>query len=369
MISNENKQLTELGDTFTALREAVPRGWKETYDIVFPMGNFQESPYTRVWTFDLERDILILTKRNRSCAAPLSLARKRLLTMDDFKPLSLPVPPSLAEQTFPGPYWAPELTVNPRQKSLLGRILLDFGHTWRQLLQMPQNKITFTRLAHATTRIARAEFDVVEQVKGMHGVFAVKADSLPKWKSPNTTMIPAGKGWFVVSQNAWEGLNMIRDHLKSEGLSRQHSDIPGTTYAILTLRYIILCTTDGDELKWTKPEVLFDGKHPPSGRAIDMLLWTAYAEPAPNRLSLIPLEIQDRILFYTLSLSTIAPAQLGCQFGWGTSYSWHDGPLELERKDVRQEQTELGQIESQICFDGIWGGLTYRPKLNPVVGI
>ncbi|CAM1501185.1 Fc.00g103470.m01.CDS01 [Cosmosporella sp. VM-42] len=327
------------------------------------MGSSQESRYTRVWTFDFKEDVLVLTRRNHSVAAPLNLARERLLTMADFKSLSLPKLPSLDVQTFPGPYWDPKLPVKPRQKALLGRILPDFGHAWRPLLQRPQSKMTFSRLASAIVRIAKSDFDVVEHLKGPYGTFAARADSLPKWRSPKASIIPAGKGWFVLSQDAWEGLDMIRDHLKSEARQKDPEG-PSTIYAIVTLRYIILCKADGDRLTWTKPEVLFDGKHSPSVRAIEMLLWTAYTEPAPNRLSCIPLEIQDRVLYYTLSLSTVVPAQMGCEFGWGTSYNWKDGALELERKGSRKRetQTEVGHVESQICFDGIWGGLTYTPK-------
>ena len=83
-----------------------------------------------MWTFDLNKDILILNKKDRISLVSLDLARKQLLTLADF------MPPNHTEELLgdneihvpAGPYWKPELDLYPRERSFLGHMLRDFGY-------------------------------------------------------------------------------------------------------------------------------------------------------------------------------------------------------------------------------------------------
>ncbi|KAF7551903.1 hypothetical protein G7046_g7581 [Stylonectria norvegica] len=354
-------------DLFVTLKERVELRWYEIYDTVNPFGDSREFAIDSVWTFDLERDLLILGKPDGVRSASLSLARKRKLTLSDFNLSPPPQSPPSDAQVFPEPYWDPELRVKPRQKSYLGRLLRDFAHTWRHILRSRYNDITFRKLAYATARIASMNFDVVERADfgDMKGDMYVWIDDLPSWDSPDTNLIDAGKTWFALSQDTWEGLDRIRNHLKERDAQNIRVPVSDEIFVILTLRHIVLCKSHKGRLEWTQPEVLFDGEHIPSDCAIDMLLWATDTEVISNSLSSLPVEIQDRILYF-VSLSSVAPAKMGCEIGLGSSYTWFDKDEAIELEVCKRRRKASTPTESQICFDGILSGLSYKPQRKPL---
>lgn len=154
------------------------------YGFVNPFGDRRGDAFNSVWTFNLDRDLIFLTKKDRHCSAPLRLARERLLTQDDFKLVS-PLeqrPPD--DQTLPGPYWEPTFDSMPRETSFLGRLLHDFTCTWRHIIRREMNAITFMKLAYAIIWISRIEFTLLERVEFEHvaeGGPYIKVTDLPGW--------------------------------------------------------------------------------------------------------------------------------------------------------------------------------------------
>ncbi|QKD55508.2 uncharacterized protein FOBCDRAFT_320262, partial [Fusarium oxysporum Fo47] len=119
------------------LERGIDLEWEDVYDLVNPFGDTRGRSFHSVWTFDLDKDVPFLTKHDKLCTAPLSLARDRdrLLTLDDFELVRSPTEEIVEEITVPAPYRDLQLDVDQRKKALLGRILRDFGHTWRHLLR------------------------------------------------------------------------------------------------------------------------------------------------------------------------------------------------------------------------------------------
>ncbi|KAJ4134043.1 hypothetical protein BFJ63_vAg7846 [Fusarium oxysporum f. sp. narcissi] len=117
------------------LERGIDLEGEDVYDLVNPFGDTRGRSFNSVWTFDLDKDVPFLTKHDKLCTAPLSLARDRLLTLDDFELVRSPTEEIVEEITVPAPYRDLQLDVDQRKKALLGRILRDFGHTWRHLLR------------------------------------------------------------------------------------------------------------------------------------------------------------------------------------------------------------------------------------------
>jgi hypothetical protein len=107
------------------LEQCINLIWEDVYDFVNPFGDRRGGSFNSVWTFDLDKDVLLLTKSHQFCSASLELARERLLTLGDFELLTSPRQPFL-EQTLPGPYWEPKLESLPRARAFLGQVLRDF---------------------------------------------------------------------------------------------------------------------------------------------------------------------------------------------------------------------------------------------------
>lgn len=194
---------------------------------------------------------------------------------------------------------------------------------------------------------------------------------LPEWTCPNVPLLRAGGLWFVLSQDPSEGLEMIRNHSKRGVVPGQTATADQDTYAILTLRHIILVrrTRDGS-LEWTKPEALFDGENAPSPRSIDLLLLASSGTdrqptPTPTRLNSLPVEIQDRILRFT-SFSTVAAAKLGCEINLGSPFSWRHGRFVLEQEACRRKRLETSPVESQVRFGPFMSAVSYKPQVNSV---
>ncbi|KAH7274964.1 hypothetical protein B0J15DRAFT_540024 [Fusarium solani] len=133
-----------------ALEQGMNFVWEDVYDFANPFGDRRGDSFNSVWTFDLEKNTLILNKKDQLFSVSLSLARQRPLALDDFEQLDSPTQTLLKEETLPGPYWEPKLDILPRQRSFLGRILRDFAHTWRHVLRRQMNTTAFVKLAYAT---------------------------------------------------------------------------------------------------------------------------------------------------------------------------------------------------------------------------
>lgn len=108
-----------LGKLLATLQQGLNLTWEDVYDFVNPFGDRRGGSFNRVWTFDLDKDVLFLTKKDRSCSVSLDLARERLLTLADFELLSLPRQTFIEEQILPGPYWEPKIGTPSRVRPFL----------------------------------------------------------------------------------------------------------------------------------------------------------------------------------------------------------------------------------------------------------
>lgn len=165
--------------------------WEEVYDFVNPFGDRRGDIFSGVWTFDLDKDMLFLTKQDQFYSTPLGLARQRLLTLEDFE--LLPSPPSIFPegQALLGPYWEPKIKPRPRGRLFLGRVLCDFAHTWRHIFRRQMNTTTFLKLAYAITSISNLDFTISERTGFEHisgGGPYVQVVDLPSWETPELTL-------------------------------------------------------------------------------------------------------------------------------------------------------------------------------------
>ncbi|OAA36630.1 hypothetical protein NOR_07430 [Metarhizium rileyi] len=348
---------------FDALEQGLYLIWEQVYDLVNPFGDRRGGAFNSVWTFDLDKDVLLLTKEDRLCSAPLELARERLLTLGDFKLVSSPSQTLLDEQTLPGPFWEPKLHVSSRARAFIGQLLRDFAFTWRHVLRRKMNSTTFLKLAYATIWILRMDFTIVERIGFDYitdGGPYVKLIDLPGWRTPEATLVRAGSSWFALARDVREGIEMVQRH-RSCTLSLGDASTNVATYAILTLRHVTLCKAEGNELVWTRSETLF-GDIVASDAATDMLLWatnTTGAEPQLSSINCLPTEVQDRILSYA-EVSAVAAAKLGCDLGLGSPFSWSDGGVKIRIEDAKRHRFEGSPVESHIFLNGVMSGLSYK---------
>ncbi|KAF5634197.1 hypothetical protein F52700_5917 [Fusarium sp. NRRL 52700] len=313
--------------------------------------------------------MLFLTKHDRRCSAPLSLARDRLLTLDDFETLKSPTETIAEEELGSTPNWDLQPKFDPRKKAFLGRILRDFGHTWRHILPREVNNATFMRLAYAVIWILSLDFTIIERtgfenVIGRGGPYVTVAD-LPRWDVPDETIVQIGSCWFVLARDTPKGIEMIREHMGTS-TAMADSTTSTVTYAILTLKQIVCCKVHNGELALTQREPLFSDTYP-SDAATDLLLWASdphHAEPKPYRLNYLPVEIQDRIIRQGTT-SSIAAAKLGIQLALGPSFSWTEGHGKIRLEEVFRHRTEASPVESQIFLNGVMSGLSYKCEAAP----
>jgi hypothetical protein len=321
--------------------------------------------YDSVWTFDLDQDKLIQTRPSGSFSAPLSLARERRLTVQDFSPLTQPSPPAPSACNFKAPYWEPQVRDLYRERPFLGRVLQDFAYTWRHLFRRQQNQPTFLRLAAAIVWISSLNFVVTERTGFDHspgGPYAWASD-LPQWPCPTSNFVKVADTWFALFQDANEGLHEIRRHHHHHQFPPQEGSRDcNMVYALLSLRHIILVRVKPNSvLEFTRPEALFNGEDPPSSRAIDLLLWAAKTPQQLSSLHRLPIELQDRILWST-SFSTVAAAKMGCDTGLGSPFSWHDGNRILELESCKRKRFETSPVESLIHFGPWMSAVSYKPE-------
>jgi hypothetical protein len=70
-----------------ALEQGIKLEWEDVYDFVNPFGDRRGRMFNSVWTFDLDKGLIFLTKEDRVYSAPLELGLQRSLTLDDFHAL------------------------------------------------------------------------------------------------------------------------------------------------------------------------------------------------------------------------------------------------------------------------------------------
>ncbi|KAM0187517.1 hypothetical protein ACHAPA_010548 [Fusarium lateritium] len=352
----------------TPLEQGIKLEWEDVHDFVNPFGDRRGRMFNSMWTFDLDKGLVFLTKQDRVFSAPLELGLQRPLTLDDFHPLEPGDQTTGSLQSLPGPYWDPQMDISPRKRSFLGKLLADFGYTWRHILRRQMNNTTFMKLAYATVWISNMRFDIherlgFEHISGQCGPYVWVTD-LPNWDSPKASFFQVGATWFVFVQHIQEGIEMARDHARScPQLTDYEASV--TTYAILTLRQITLCKMVHGEAVWMRPETLFGDS--PSDTAIDMIIWacdTSATEPDPSQIHSLPLEIQDNILYYAAT-SSVSAGRLGCILGLGSPFPWTESGLKIVIRERRRNRTEESPTESQIIFDGMMSGLSYAREPDP----
>lgn len=231
------------------------------------------------------------------------------------------------------------------------------------------NHLTFMKLAYATIWISTMQFDILERMGFEHvsrGGPYVSVRDLPKWQTPEEVLIQVGSTWVVFSQDSREGLELVRNHVDHASIDSGH----GTCiYIILTLRQIFLCRKQGQGIEVTRSEALFNGDIPPSDAALDMIIWATnleHSQPLRKLLDPLPVEIQDNILYYT-TVSPVASAKLGCELGLGLPFAWLDQGLEICLETNRRHRSERSPVESQLFFDGIMSGLSYKREFKSKV--
>ncbi|WZH47252.1 uncharacterized protein QYS62_008396 [Fusarium acuminatum] len=359
-----------ISDISTALEESIKLDWEDVYDFVNPFGDRRGRMFNSVWTFDLDKGLLFLTKQDRVLSAPIELGLQRPLTVDDFHRLD---PENKTAEDFQSlePYWDLKMDICPRKRAFLGRTLADFGHTWRHILRRQMNSATFIKMAYAAVWISSMKFDIFERTGFEHvggqslGPYVWVSD-LPKWNSPKSTFLQVGSNWFVFVQEIQEGIEMARDHACSRPQVAELEASP-TTYAILSLRQITLCKITHGEPVWTRAETLF-GENP-SVTAIDMMIWasdTSAAESGPSRIHSLPVEIQDNILYYAAT-SPVSSGRLGCTLGLGSPFTWTESGLKIEIQERKRHRGETSPVESYIMFNGIMSGLSYKREYEPPI--
>lgn len=349
-----------IGKLFTALEQGLNLAWEDVYDFVNPFGDHRGNSFNSVWTFDLDKDLILLTKQDRHYSVPLGLALERLLVQDDFELACSSEQRLQEEKTLPGPYWEPVLDPMPREISFLGRVLRDFAYTWRHVIRREMNVTTFRKLAYAIIWISRTEFTLLERIGFEYvskGGPYVRVVDLPSWDTPEAMLVPVGSSCFVLSQDIREGLEMLRRYVTSRSL-RGCSTAKAITYAILTIRQVVLCKADGDQLAWTRPEELFNDKST-SDTAIRLILSTSRVEHQPITIHFLPVEIQDRILRHATA-SLVAAAKLGCELGLGSPFSWVDRSVAISISEAKRHRVESSPVESQPVLNGENSGLSYK---------
>lgn len=356
--------LTLPESTFDTLKSGLPLRWEQSYDTTNPYGDRREALFETVWTFELDEDILVYTKKNRSGHVPLSALRQRQVTFADFVAREPPTAPILdVQEVFVPPYWEPTLQVQERNKTFTRRVLDDFDFQWRHVLRSRYNDLTFRKLVCGVVRILRLDFRVVEFTKSrpVLGGYLVGVLDLPEWEPLPMQTVRLGRVWLTASQNPAASIPLIREHLETrqdKGLVRADS-----VYLILSLRHVILCRGNRDRLEWTRPEPFLNGTSSYSDRALDLLLWAVSPDPPRTSLHQLPVEIQDRILRH-VSQGPIEAARVGCALGLGSLFLWKDGEMRIDLERVQTGRNPFSPVESQIWFDDHMSGISYKGNVR-----
>ncbi|KAF2254866.1 hypothetical protein BU26DRAFT_514692 [Trematosphaeria pertusa] len=299
-----------------------------------------------VWTFDLDGDILRLDKRDRNLWVPLNLVRQRSITISDFEPYE--PPPTLTkhaiQSVYPAPCW------KMRRKEIDLHVLCGrYNHS------------TFQRLAYAIVRVVTLNFTVKEATLSRQGTggFLVWIDNLPEWGFASGDIVRVGRTSIVICQHAPHAVTLVRKDFAKQIQSTPSSADESLTYLILSVREVILYQINSELKKYTEPMRLFDGTHPPSDEAIELLLQATQTSPPTAPLRKLPVELQDAI-FDKVSAGPIESARVGCLLDAGSIFTWKCGTRNIKREEGRRSRTPWTPVESHIWFGDYPSGIAYK---------
>ncbi|KAM0420426.1 hypothetical protein ACHAPT_011847 [Fusarium lateritium] len=283
--------------------------------------------------------------------------------MADFAALSSPDPTNHIDQLILDETWEPDFECVSKINSVPRQVLRDFVYTWRHLLRRQQKNTTFSRLAHAVVSIATLKFSTFNRIQFDHSPEHpyVRINDLPQWDIPNNNVFRAGASWFVLTQDVLHGVDLVRQHAKNRNADEKIPSAGSESYAILTLRHIVLCRVGENHLEWTRSEVFFNSEETLSDRAVDMILWAARSSPAPTLLHKLPIEIQDAILGLSCT-SDIGTAILGCQLGLGSPYVRGDRDIWFELEERKRKRMTHSPPEWHIVLAGGFTGVSYKRR-------
>ncbi|OCK78343.1 hypothetical protein K432DRAFT_436015 [Lepidopterella palustris CBS 459.81] len=358
--------------TFDALYSQVAWEWHQQDDIVNPFHDRRRVHVKTVWTFDLDGDVLRLDKNDRNFRVPLSLVRQHSITISDFEPYE---PPTHQKHTLQSilrhPYWRMsreriDLQHLERRKAFVCRVLADFAFQWRHILCGRYNNSTFRRLACAIIRIATLDFNVEEITLSRQGTggFLVWIHNLPEWDPFNGNIVRVGGTSIVISQHIPHAITLIREDFAKQSLSSLKHNSSETsdkslTYLILSVQEISLYRINTDLERYTKPERLFNGTHPPSDEAIKLLLEATQTSAPTTPIRSLPIELQDMILD-KVSVGPIESARVGSILNAGSVFTWKCGDRNIEREEGRRNRTPWTPVESHIRFGNYLSGIAYK---------
>lgn len=325
-----------------------------------------------VWNFDLDSDVLRCNKKDHKLWIPLSVVREHPVTISDFKPYEPPILPEYPlESFFRKPHSKLKRTILDlqrlkRDKAFISRLLSDFAFQWRHILCSRYNKSTFQKLAYAIIRIATLNFSVVEETRSRQGLggFHVWIHQLPEWDPPRGNFVRVGGTTIVMSQHIPHALTPIQEDFAKREFSIREQNTSNTaersyTYLILSVREVFLYQISSESVRYTKPERLYDGTHPPSNEAINLLLEATQTSLPTSPIHDLPIELQDMILDH-VSAGPIERAKVSCKLNIGSSFLWKCGDRAMEREESHTNRTPWSLVESQIMFGNHFSGVVYK---------
>lgn len=142
---------------------------------------------------------------------------------------------------------------------------------------------------------------------------------------------------------------------------RGHPEISNEslTYLILSVREIILYQINAYTERYTKPERLFDGIHPPSDKTIKLLLEATQTKASMTPIHRLPVELQHMIL-NKVSAGPIESARVGCILDAGSVFTWKCGDRSIEREEGHRNRMPWTPVESHIWFGNYSSGVAYK---------
>lgn len=305
-----------------------------------------------------------MIKRDCNIWVSLDLIRQRPMNISDFMPYQSS--PTLIQSVYrPSPYSKIKRTdidqrLLHRREVFISKILADFAHQWRHILSGQYNNSTLQKLAYAIVRISTLDFTVKEATESRQGAggFLVWIDNLPEWDKVSGHIVRAGETSIVICQHALHAVSLARQDFVKQVQSGS-VDEQSLTYLILSVREISLYQINSMREKYTEPKRLFDGTHPPSDEAIELLLLQATQISTPPSLHRLPIELQDAILD-RVSAGPIERARVGCLLNSGSAFTWKCGNRDVVREEGRRSRTPWTPVESHIWFGDYHSGLAYK---------
>jgi hypothetical protein len=240
-------------------------------------------------------------------------------------------------------------------------MLSDFAFQWRHIFNGDYNNLTFRRFAYAIIKIVALDFNVKEITRSRPGLggFLVWVHNLPGWDLPSSHIFKFGATSIVICQHGLHAISLIRKDFAKQAQLISNPTKETFTYLILSVREVVLYRINSEYERYTGPYRLFDGQHPPSDEAIELLLQSVQQSFKLPILRKMPIELQDSILD-EVSAGPIERARIGCLLDAGSKFGWLCGTHIIEREEGRRSRTHQSPVESHVQFDGNDSGVAYR---------